>query len=131
MIVINQFATPILILVYILITFGYSVGEKLFGWKESVSFYRNHFDKTSLKNGIPFLLKVVIILEIITVILCLIGLYNLLILQQKDFSFYGLIVAAITLIGLMIGQRIAKDYAGAMNITVYFILTVFGVFLLQ
>jgi len=32
---------------------------------------------------------------------------------------------------LMTGQRIAQDYSGAMNITVYFILTVLGVYFLE
>jgi len=127
----SLYAAQILILIYIVITFGYSVIEKLLQWKESVDFYKNHFKETSLKHTIPFLLKVVILLEIITVIICVIGLFGLIFFSNKEFGFYGLILAAITLLGLMLGQRIAKDYAGAMNITVYFILTIIGVFLLQ
>ena len=128
---ISLYTAQILILIYIVITFGYSVIEKILQWKESVDFYENHFRETSLKNTIPFLLKVVILLEIITVIICVIGLLGLIVFSNKEFGFYGLILAAITLIGLMFGQRIAKDYAGAMNITVYFILTIIGVFMLQ
>lgn len=127
----SQYTAQIFILIYIVITFGYSAIEKLLQWKESTGFYENHFRETSLKNTIPFLLKVVILLEIITVIICVIGLLGLIVFSNKEFGFYGLILAAITLIGLMFGQRIAKDYAGAMNITVYFILTIIGVFMLQ
>lgn len=127
----SQYAAQIFILIYIVITFGYSVIEKLLQWRESVDFYENHFRETSLKNTIPFLLKVVILLETITVIICVIGLFGLIVFSNKEFGFYGLILAALTLIGLMFGQRIAKDYAGAMNITVYFILTIIGVFMLQ
>jgi len=125
------FTAQILILIYIVITFGYSAIEKLLQWKDSVDFYENHFKNTSLKNVIPLLLKIVILLEIITVILCILGLFSLIVFQDKQFGFLGLTLAALTLIGLLFGQRIAKDYDGAKNITVYFILTIIGVFMLQ
>ena len=118
------FSAQILILIYLIITFTYSAFEKLLQWKESVLFYTDHFKETFLKNSMTFLLKLVILIEIITVVICLIGLVNLLFFQEKQYAFYGLILVGLTLIGLMFGQRVAKDYAGAMNITVYFILTV-------
>jgi hypothetical protein len=40
-------------------------------------------------------------------------------------------LSAIALIFLLIGQRLAKDYAGAMTLAVYFIITLFGVFLMS
>jgi hypothetical protein len=43
----------------------------------------------------------------------------------------GVELSAIALIFLLIGQRLAKDYAGAMSLGVYFIITVGGVFLLN
>ncbi|MCK4561591.1 MAG: DoxX family protein [Flavobacteriaceae bacterium] len=127
----NLFTAQILILIYIIITFGYSAIEKLLQWEKNIDFYENHFKETSLKNTISFLLKVVILLEIITVIICIIGLLYLIIFFDKEIGFYGLVLAAITLIGLMFGQRIAKDYVGAAYITIYFILTIVGIFLLQ
>lgn len=84
-----------------------------------------------MEKFIPPSLLLVIFMEVITVTLSLIGIYNLIQFNDMAFGYYGLVVAAITLLGLMIGQRIAKDYSGAMLITVYFILTVFGVFLFQ
>ncbi len=130
----NQFTqntAQILILTYITITFAYSAMEKMLKWKSSVAFYQSHFKNTFLQKYIPSSLWIVIILEIITIIVSLIGIFQILTSENKQFGLYGLILAAITLIGLMIGQRIAKDYAGAMNITIYFILIVFGIFLMQ
>ncbi|MCF6223505.1 MAG: DoxX family protein [Flavobacteriaceae bacterium] len=127
----TAFTVPILILIYILITFLYSAIEKLLKWRESVGFYTNHFKYSFIKNFIPLLLIIVIILELISSVLCLTGIYHLIVFKEKIIGFNGLVLAAITLIGLMFGQRIAKDYSGAMQITVYFILTVFGAFLLQ
>lgn len=84
-----------------------------------------------MEKFIPPSLLLVVFMEVITVTLSLIGIYNLIQFNDKAFGYYGLVVAAITLLGLLIGQRIAKDYSGAMLITVYFILTIFGIFLFQ
>jgi hypothetical protein len=46
-------------------------------------------------------------------------------------ALWGMLATSFTLILLMTGQRIAQDYSGAMNITVYFILTVMGIFMLE
>jgi uncharacterized membrane protein YphA (DoxX/SURF4 family) len=128
---IMEFAAQILILIYILLTFTYSAFEKIFQWKGSIVYYKSHFQDTFMENFIPPSLILVVLLEIVTAVLLILGIYDLILLNQKQFGFYGLLLAAITLIGLMTGQRIAKDYNGAMLITVYFILTVFGVFLMQ
>ena len=80
---------------------------------------------------IPFLLIVVILMELITVTFCITGVHQLLFKNTGEQALYGLFFAAVTLTGLMFGQRVAKDYAGAMNITVYFILTIIGILLLQ
>jgi hypothetical protein len=45
-------------------------------------------------------------------------------------GFYAAIIAGKVLLVLLLGQRIAKDYAGAMTIAIYFMVTVFGVYLL-
>lgn len=127
----TQLAVPLLILVYITITFLFSALEKLFHWKESLTFYKGHFKESFIKNHLLFLLALVIALELIVSILCLIGIYYLSFFNDKAIGYYGLVLASITLIGLMFGQRLAKDYQGAMLITVYFILSVFGAFILQ
>jgi hypothetical protein len=131
MIISTALIVPILILIYIIITFLYSAVEKLLQWHESVDFYTNHFKNSSIKNYISLLLIMVIVLELITSVICLIGIYHLIVYNEKIIGFNGLVLASITLLGLMFGQRIAKDYSGAMQITVYFILSIFGAFLLQ
>jgi hypothetical protein len=84
-----------------------------------------------MEKFIPLSLIIVIFLELITTVLTIVGIYSLLVFDDKKYGFYGLLLAAVTLLGLMTGQRIAKDYSGAMLITVYFMLTVFGVFIMQ
>ncbi|RUA07208.1 MAG: DoxX family protein [Flavobacteriia bacterium] len=131
MIYLKQHPAEILILFYLIITFTYSFMEKVFDWKNTVNYYREHFKDTFLKNAIPLLLVIVIIMEMISVYFCVTGIYSLTFENKNRPALYGLFFVAFTLIGLMLGQRIAKDYAGAMNITVYFILSIIGILLLQ
>ena len=61
----------------------------------------------------------------------LIGIYQLATNGEKEIALLGVELSAITLLFLLIGQRLAKDYAGAMTIAVYFATTIFGVYLLS
>ena len=127
----EEFIAEILILFFILISFLFSALEKIFNWNSSIVYYKDHFKNSFIKNYIRPLLIIVIFSEIITCILGSIGTY--LILKERDFKFalFTTIAATITLFALLIGQRIAKDYAGAANITIYIILTILGTFMIQ
>ena len=127
----NNHSTEILILLFLIVTFLQSGIDKITDWKGNVSFIRDHFKKYPFKNSVPLLLGTVLIIEIIASFLMIIGVYQLAISDDSQIALIGLEMSAITLILLLIGQRLAKDYPGAMSLTVYFILTVFGVFLLQ
>ena len=119
-----------LIISYLTLSFGYSILEKMIQWQSSKKYYTGHFKNTFLKNHVSGSIVFVIILECISVGLNMLGLYRLLFSHESQTTLWGLIATAITLIVLMTGQRIAQDYSGAMNITVYFILTVMGIYML-
>ena len=127
----SNYPTEILILLFLIVTFFQSGIDKLLDWKENVSFIKEHFKNSPLKNKVPFLLGIILLIEIIASILMCIGVYQLYVSGEKKIALLGVELSAITLIFLLIGQRLAKDYAGSMSLTVYFILTVFGVFLLH
>lgn len=126
----NSNSAQILILLFFIITYFYSVIEKVSDWKGTVAYYTNHFEKTVLKNFISILLINVIIFEIATVFLLGIGLYFLVTEEYMLLAKIGLEISALTLLMFLVGQRLAKDYPGAMNITVYFILNIIGIYLL-
>lgn len=119
-----------LIICYLTLSFGYSILEKMIQWQSSKNYYVAHFKNTFLKNHVSYAIIFVIVLESVSVGVSLIGLYRLLVSNESQTSLWGLSAMAITLIVLMTGQRIAQDYSGAMNITVYFILTVMGIYML-
>ncbi len=123
--------TEILILLFLTVTFLQSGIDKLTDWNGNVSFIKEHFKQSPLKNSVPLLLGTILVLEIVAGILMSIGIYQLASTGANEVALLGVEFAAICLIFLLIGQRLAKDYVGAMSLTVYFIVTIFGVFLLH
>lgn len=127
----NNHSAEILILIFFIVTYFFSIVEKLADWKGTIAYYTNHFKKTILQKMIPVLLINVLFFEIITVILLTIGLYFLVAENTIIVAKVGLEISAITLLLFLVGQRIVKDYSGAMNIAVYFILNVIGIYILS
>ncbi|MGF1559189.1 MAG: DoxX family protein [Flavobacteriaceae bacterium] len=128
---ITNTAAEILLLAFMVITFLQSGIDKLVDWQGNLGWLKGHFEKSPLKNRVPLLLATVLFVEMAAGILCLVGLFQLLVSGKTEIALYGAITSCIALLMLLFGQRMAKDYAGAMTIAVYFIPAVFLVFLLQ
>ncbi len=124
-------ATEILLLSFLIITFLQSGIDKIFDWNGNVSWLKGHFAETFVKNIVPSLLIIVLITEMIASILCIIGIYQIIAQANKIMAFYGAILSCVSLLMLLFGQRIAKDYDGARTIAIYFIPAIFLVYLLQ
>jgi uncharacterized membrane protein YphA (DoxX/SURF4 family) len=131
MAIFNNHSAEILLLIFLIITFLQSGVDKLTDWKGNVAFITDHFKQSPLQKMVPLLLATILIFEVIAGILMVIGVYQLFIGDNTTIALIGLELSAITLLFLLIGQRLAKDYVGAMSLTVYFILTVFGIYLLS
>lgn len=127
----SNYPTEVLVLIFLIITFVLSGAEKILDWKGNVNFIRDHFKNSPLKNSVPLLLVIIIILEVIACVFMLIGVYNLYTSGSKEMALFGTEICAIILLLLLIGQRLAKDYPGAMSLGVYFIITLWGVYLLN
>ena len=120
-----------LILVFFGITFLQSSYEKLFYWNDNLNWLKEHFAETRVKNKVPFSLISLVIMELISTVLCFVGCIELLISDGRSFGFYGAVFSAITLIMMLFGQRLAKDYDGARTIVIYFIPAVMAVYWLN
>ena len=114
----------ILVSVFFSIVFFQSGIDKVIDRKGNVDFFKDHFKKTPIKTIAPFLLTTLTILELIAAGLCFFGFCNSLLYESTDYIFYGLVICGIVLLLLLFGQRIAKDYIGAADITIYFILCI-------
>lgn len=123
--------TEILILLFILITFLQSGIDKATDWKGNTSWLKEHFSGTFLAGQVPLMVGVIMIIEIITGFAAILGAIWLIAYNDPTIALYSCILAAITLLMLLFGQRVAKDYAGAFTITGYFVVVIFGVFLMS
>ena len=127
----KNYPTEILILLFLIVTFLQSGMDKITDWKGNLSFIKGHFSNSPLKNMVPILLGTIMLLEIIASVLMIYGLYQLTFDGIKIYALLGVEISALVLIFLLLGQRLAKDYAGAMTLAVYFATTIFGVYLLS
>ncbi|TDS18627.1 DoxX-like protein [Maribacter caenipelagi] len=124
-------ATEILLLLFLIITFLQSGFDKITDWNGNISWLKDHFSKTPFKNIVPLLVGIILVTEVVAGLLCLVGVYHIFSTGETSIALFGAILSSITLLMLLFGQRIAKDYEGAKTIAVYFIPTILLVFLLQ
>ncbi|MDB2419873.1 DoxX family membrane protein [Flavobacteriaceae bacterium] len=129
--ILSNHPTEILILLFLIVTFMQSGIDKILDWKGNIEFIKSHFKNSPLRNNVPLLLAIILTIEIAAGIFMIIGTYQIYSSGLKEIALIGVELSAIALIFLLIGQRLAKDYAGAMTLAVYFIITLFGVFLMS
>jgi len=123
--------TEIIILAFLAITFLQSGIDKISDWKGNVEWLKSHFSETFLKNKVPFSVGLILVLEMILGLLAVIGILSILINQNTEIALISGIISCITLLFLLLGQRVAKDYDGARTIVIYFVPALFLVYLLQ
>ena len=121
----------ILLLAFLALTFLQSGYEKIFYWKDNVAWLKEHFGKTILKSQVPLALFLLLILELISGILCIVGAIQLLLNSGREFGFYGAIFSCVSLLMMLFGQRLARDYDGARTIVIYFVPAVMAVYWLN
>ena len=121
----------VLVLVFLTITFIMSAHDKLFHWNDNMAWMKPHFEKTILKNFVPQALGVLVFFELIAGISCVVGIIELYINGGRMFGFYGADFSCISLLMMLFGQRLAKDFDGARTIAIYFVIAILGVFWLS
>ena len=112
------------------IIFTQSAVDKLQDWKGNLAWLNGHFSKTIFKTIVPVLLAVVAALELIAGLLSIVGLVQLLLSGNTQWAFWGSATAGLALVSLFLGQRIAKEYAGAATLVTYILLVMFNILLL-
>jgi hypothetical protein len=127
----SNYPAEVLTLLFLIVTFLQSGIDKLTDWNGNLSFIKGHFKNSPLKSMVPLLLAIILIVEMAASILMLVGVYQLYTSELKEMAILGVALSAVSLIFLLIGQRLAKDYAGAMTLAVYFIICIFGLYMLN
>lgn len=127
----NEFITELLILLFIVITFLQSGIDKITDWKGNTGWLKEHFSGTFMAGQVPLMVGIILVLEVIAGLLAIVGIIEILTSGGITFALYSAILAAITLLMLLFGQRVAKDYAGAFTITGYFVVVILGVYIMS
>ncbi|MCC7308529.1 MAG: DoxX family protein [Acidobacteria bacterium] len=111
------------------VLFLQSAVDKLTDWNGNLGWLTEHFSKTSMASFVPILLATITVMESAAGILACVGILYFLITASTVAIFWATVVAAVALLSLFFGQRIAKDYAGAAVLVPYFILVILLMYL--
>jgi len=111
----------IIALAFFAITFIQSGYDKIMDWAGNIAWLKGHFANTPIKNSVPQSLMLILVLEVFSGAFSVIGIIQLYVNEGTTFAFIAALLSSITLLFLLLGQRMAKDYDGARTIVIYFI----------
>jgi uncharacterized membrane protein YphA (DoxX/SURF4 family) len=111
----------IAVLLFLAVTFIQSGYDKVTDWKGNVGWLTGHFAQTPIKNMVPQSLFMILVLEVLSGAFSIIGIIEIFVNGDTRFAFFAACLSCITLLFLLLGQRMAKDYDGARTIAIYFI----------
>ena len=124
------FLLQILVSLFLAILFLQSGIDKIVDRRGNVEWLKGHFAKSPLAGMVVVMVTLVTILELAAGTLSAFGCGLILIKRDSTLAFYGAVLAAVSLVALFFGQRMAKDYAGAAVLVPYFLLSLVAIFLL-
>ncbi len=120
----------ILVSAFLAILFLQSGIDKVVDRRGNLEFLQGHFAKSPLAGMVPLLVTLITILELLAGILSALGCLLILLTHNSIIAFYGAVIAAVSILGLFFGQRMAKDYAGAAVLASYFLVCLVAIYLL-
>jgi diacylglycerol kinase len=115
---------------FLAILFLQSGIDKIVDRRGNFEWLKGHFAKSPLAGIVPALLICITVLEVAAGALSALGCLLIILLKDSTLAFYGAILSAAAITALFLGQRIAKDYAGAAVLVPYFLLTLVAIYLL-
>ena len=115
------------VLAFFFIVFIQSGLDKIFDYNGNLAFLKDLLKIYFSPPLITFALILVTIFELISGILCLIGIVDFIFNKSNFIGLLGLIIGSLALLILLFGQRVSKNYDGAKTIAIYFILAMIGI----
>lgn len=101
--------------------------EKVFNWNGNKEWLTGHFAKSILKGTVPMVLPGITVIELGAGLCSAIGFFCVLFGCGTSIGLLGMLLAVKAIFLLFLGQRLAKDYAGAASLVPYFLLSAGGV----
>jgi hypothetical protein len=115
---------------FLAILFLQSGIDKVVDRRGNLEWLQGHFAKSPLAGLVPLLVTLITILELVAGGLSAAGCAWILLNRDSTLAFYGAVIAAVSIVALFFGQRMAKDYAGAATLVPYFLLSLAAIYLL-
>src|SRR5213083_3053632 len=104
--------------------------DKIVDRRGNLEWLKGHFAKSPLAGIVPAMVTAITFLEVAAGALSAIGCVVIILSRDSTVAFYGATIAAIAIVALFFGQRMAKDYAGAAVLVPYFLLALSAIYLL-
>jgi hypothetical protein len=112
------------------IAFLQSAIDKWLDKKGNLEFLSGHFASSPLRGLVPQMFWGITVLESVAGALCGLGTLQILVGLGTGLALAGLVLSIISLLCLFFGQRLAKDYGGAVVLASYFAVALLGLILL-
>ena len=112
------------------IAFLQSAVDKVADSKGNLEYLTGHFASSPVRGLVQPMFWAITILEAAAGVLCGLGALCLLVGLGAGLALWGLVVSIISLLCLFFGQRLAKDYGGAVVIASYYAVAILGLILL-
>lgn len=118
-----------LVTAFFAIVFVQSAADKVLDREGNLGYFRDHFKNSPFPpEVIPFLLKMLTLVEASAGVLCVLGILTGGFVERgMSAAAWGVWMSGFALLCLLAGQRLAKDYAGAAVVAAYFAVALVGV----
>jgi len=120
----------ILVSAFLAVLFLQSGIDKVVDRRGNRAYLDQHFAKSPLAGTVGPMFAVITILEVAAGALLGVGCVLMLLTSDSLVAYLGAVLAAVNIIALFFGQRVAKDYVGAAVLGPYFLLALAGIFVL-
>ena len=104
--------------------------DQVFDRDGNLQWLTGHFANSPLDGLVPMMLTVITAVEVTAGALSMLGAVILFFGGGTTIALLGAIVAALALLMLFVGQRLAKDYVGAAVLVNYFLLALATIYLM-
>lgn len=104
--------------------------DKVVDFRGNLQWLTGHFAKSPLSSMVKPMLATILVTECAAGAVCAVGAAQIAASGEPALALRGAQLAALNIVMLFFGQRLAKDYAGAAALIPYFILSIGAVVLL-
>jgi uncharacterized membrane protein YphA (DoxX/SURF4 family) len=118
-------------IVFLAVVFLQSGLDKALNYNREMNWVRQKFTRSSLYNYVSSLFVVLTIFEIGSGLLCALGAFALLAGMGTTIAQAGAWTSCLTMLMLVFGQRMTRDYSGAATLVPYFIVTLLSLYFLS